>query len=336
MGPDPSAMPAARSLSTLASGPVSPGDLAVGGVEAPSARSWWGSFVRNRAAVSGLALLAVVGGASLAAPLLAAHDPLATDPLHALEGPSAAHLLGTDNLGRDILSRLLFGSRLSLGTAVLAAFLVGFVGLSVGLLAGLRGGWVDEVCMRLVDGLLAFPSLVLVLAVAGTLGGGLVSVLLGFAALAWAPYARLVRGLALQLRDQPFVEAARAIGASPLRIATRHVLPSVTGPVGILLSIEMGTFVLAVSGLSFLGVGAHPPDPEWGAMLNDGRRFLLSAPGLVLWPAAAITVVVVGFNLVAEGLRDVLDPRGQVSWRGLRRRTRVGDDAAVTRRGSGA
>ncbi len=271
----------------------------------------WRAIRRHRSAAVGLALIALFIVAAVFAPLVANHDPLAITP-DELEGPSRHHFLGTDGVGRDVFSRLVFGSRLSLGTAALAASVVLVVGVSVGLLAGLRGGWVDAVSMRVVDGLLIFPSLVLVLAIAGTLRGGLLSIVAGLAAVSWAPYARLVRGLVLQLRDRPFVEAARAVGATRWRIAVRHLLPNVAGPVVVLLTIEMGTFVLVVSGLSFLGVGAQPPSPEWGTMLSEGRRVLLTAPNQMLFPGAAITLVALGFNLVGEGIRDVLDPRGLV------------------------
>ena len=269
----------------------------------------WPRLRGDRSAMVGLAVVTGFLVVAVAAPLVATHDPLHADAAEALRGPSGAHLLGTDNVGRDVFSRLVFGSRLSLGTAVLAAFVVLTIGVSVGLLAGIRGGWVDSLCMRVVDGLLAFPSLILVLTIAGTLRGGLVSIVVGFAAVSWATYARLVRGLVLQLRERPFVEAARAVGATPLRIAVRHMLPNVLGPVVVLLTIEMGTFVLAVSGLSFLGVGAQPPAPEWGTMLSEGRRFLLSDPNLMLFPGVAITLVALGFNLLGEGLRDAVDPR---------------------------
>ena len=257
----------------------------------------------------GMAVLGTMAAVAVAAPVVAPFDPLAIDLGATLEGPSVSHLLGTDQLGRDVLSRVVYGSRLSLGTAALAALVVMTIGVSVGLLAGLRGGWVDGLCMRIVDGLLAFPSLVLVLAIAGTLDGGLLTIVVGFAAVSWATYARMVRGLVLQVRDRPFVEAARAMGASSLRVGWHHVMPNVIGPVLVLLSLEMGSVIAGVSALSFLGVGADPPAPEWGAMLNDGRDYLVSAPHLMIFPGAALTVAVLGCNLLGEGMRDVIDPK---------------------------
>lgn len=267
-------------------------------------------LVRDRVALVGLIIIMAFVVAALAAPVLAQHDPLAADPANALAGPSTAHPLGTDNLGRDLFARLLFGARLSLGAAAIAAVVVMTLGVSIGLLAGLQGGWLDGLIMRTVDGLLAFPNLVLALAIAGTLGGGLVSVMLALTAVWWASYARLVRGLVLQIRERPFVEAAEATGVSRAMIGVRHILPNVIPPVIVLLTIEMGSLILAVSALSFLGIGAQPPVPEWGAMINDARPFLFSDPQLMLLPGAAIFLVVLGFNLLGDGLRDVLDPKG--------------------------
>lgn len=275
----------------------------------PTEASAFGRLLRDRSAVAGLVLVGSFVGVAIAGPFVATHDPLKADPLRTLEGPGRSHLLGTDGLGRDVFSRLVFGSRLSLGTAVLAALVVVVIGMAVGLLAGVRGGWVDSLCMRVVDGLLAFPGLILVLAIAGTLEGGLFSIVLGMAAVSWATYARMVRGMVLQLRDRPYIEAARAAGASSTRVAVHHVLPNVVGPVVVLLTLEMGAFILAVSTLSFLGVGAQPPAPEWGTMLSEGRRFLLSSPNQMLFPGAAITLVVLGFNLLGEGVRDAMDPK---------------------------
>ncbi len=278
-------------------------------LEAASSPHFWGRLRRRRSAMVGLIVVAFFLVIAVAAPLVATHDPLTVDVRHVLEGPSRAHLLGTDDVGRDTFSRLVFGSRLSLGTALLAAFVVVTIGVSVGLLAGLGGGAIDAFSMRVVDMLLAFPSLIVVLAIACTLDGGLVSLVVAFAAVSWAPYARVARVLVLQLRHRPFVEAARALGASRIRVAVHHVLPNMLGPVVALLTVEMGTFVLAVSALSFLGVGAQPPAPEWGTMLDEGRRFLLSDQRLTILPGLAVTLVALGFNLLGEGIRDVLDPR---------------------------
>ncbi len=259
--------------------------------------------------MTGAAVIATMALLAVAAPLVAPFNPVDVDLAAKLEAPSFTHLFGTDEIGRDVFSRVLYGSRLSLGTAALAALVVMTIGVSVGLLAGLRGGWMDGLLMRIVDGLLAFPSLVLVLAIAGTLRGGLLTIVIAFAAVSWATFARMMRGLVLQLRDQPFVAAAHAIGASRLRVAWHHVLPNAIGPVLVLASLEMGSLIASVSALSFLGVGAQPPTAEWGAMLNQSRDYALSHPHLMIFPGAAITLAVLGFVLLGEGLRDVLDVR---------------------------
>ncbi|MDP8971448.1 MAG: ABC transporter permease subunit [Actinomycetota bacterium] len=266
---------------------------------------------RDRLSVTGLAVVAAFTLAAVAAPLLSGHEPTAVVPADRLLGPSLEHPLGTDPLGRDLLSRLLFGSRWSLGAAAIATVLVMTIGVSMGTVAGYYGGRLDAVVMRVVDMLLGFPSLVLALAIVGTLGPGIVNVMIGLVGVWWVDYARIVRGLVLALREREFVQAARAVGASDRHIMVRHVLPNVVPPVTVLATLEMGQLILAISGLSFLGLGAHPPTPELGAMLNDGRPFLFSAPQLMIYPGAAITLLVMGFNLLGDGLRDVLDPRLQ-------------------------
>jgi peptide/nickel transport system permease protein len=254
-------------------------------------------------------MLAAFALAAVAAPWLTAYDPAAANPALRLAPPSLAHPLGTDNLGRDLLSRLLFGSRWSLGTAAIATALIMTIGLAIGAVAGYYGGVVDDLIVLVIDVLLAFPSLVLALAIAGTLGPGIVNVMIGLVSVWWVGYARVVRGLVLAVRERQFVEAARCLGAADRRVLLRHVLPNVLPPVVVLATLEMGGLILAISGLSFLGLGAQPPTPEWGAMLNDGRAFLLGAPVLMIYPGLAISLVVIGFNLLGDGLRDVLDPR---------------------------
>jgi peptide/nickel transport system permease protein len=204
-----------------------------------------------------------------------------------------------------------FGSRWSLGTAALATVLVMTIGVAIGSVAGYYGGALDDLVGLVVDMLLAFPSLVLALAIAGMLGPGIVNVMIGLVSVWWVGYARVVRGLVLAVRERPFVEAARCLGAPDRRLILQHILPNVLPPVVVLATLEMGGIILAISGLSFLGLGAQPPTPEWGAMLNDGRPFLFSAPQLMIYPGLAISLVVIGFNLLGDGLRDVLDPRAR-------------------------
>ena len=245
---------------------------------------------------------------AVAAPVLSPADPTDVDAARRLLPPSADAPLGTDNLGRDIASRIMWGARLSLGTAALATTLILTIGVGLGLVSGYYGGLVDDLVMRVVDVILAFPALILALAIVGVLGPGIGSVMIGVVSVAWADYARVMRGLVLAARERQYVEAARATGTPNARILLRHLLPNVFPPIVVLASLEMGGLILAVSALSFLGLGAQPPTPEWGAMLNDGRAFIAAAPQLMIYPGLAISVVVVGFNLLGDGLRDVLDP----------------------------
>ncbi|MDP8929897.1 MAG: ABC transporter permease [Actinomycetota bacterium] len=265
-------------------------------------------ILEDRVAMLGLAIVLLFMIAAVAAPLLSPHDPLAISG-DRLEGPSLSHPLGTDALGRDFLSRLLHGARLSLGSAVLAAVLVMTIGLLGGTLAGFYGGLFDTVLMRVVDVILAFPGLILALAIAGLFRPGILPIMLGLVSVWWVRYARIIRGLVLAIREREFIASARSLGAGDLRIITRHVLPHVVSPLIVLITLEMGTLVLAISGLNFLGLGAQPPTPEWGAMLNEGRTYFLSAPRMVLVPGVAITLAVLGFNLVGDGIRDMLDPK---------------------------
>jgi peptide/nickel transport system permease protein len=265
-------------------------------------------LVGDRTALAGLVIVAVVLLAAIGAPLLAPHDPASQDVLNRLQSPSFAHPLGTDHLGRDELSRILYGAR----TSVLAALGIGaailLVGVLVGLVSALAGGFVDGLIMRIVDVVLAFPSLLLALAVVGTLGPGLLHLALAMIAVWWVDYARLVRGLVLGVKEHSFVEAARAQGAGPVRIALRHVLPNVASPVIVLATLQTARLLLGLASLSFLGLGVGPPTAEWGAMLSEGKDFLANAPQLMLWPGLAITITALGLNLLGDGLRDVLDP----------------------------
>jgi peptide/nickel transport system permease protein len=256
----------------------------------------------------GLAVLAGFVVLAALAPVIAPHDPLLISP-DRLTGPSWQHLLGTDMLGRDIFSRLLFGARLSLGSAAVAAVLVMTIGVVVGTVAGYRGGLVDSVLMRLVDLILAVPGLVLAFAIAGLFQPSLWAVLLGLVTVWWVGYARIVRSLVLSVRERQHVEAARALGAGGLGIIVRHILPNVVPSIIVLLTLRMGGLILAISGLNFLGLGAQPPTPEWGAMLNEARPYFPSSAHLMLAPGLAISLVVLSLNLLGDGLRDVLDPR---------------------------
>jgi peptide/nickel transport system permease protein len=265
-------------------------------------------LIKDRTALVGLVILAIVFAAAVAAPVIAPHNPHDQDVVNRYAPPSSEHLLGTDNLGRDNLSRLMYGARVSLFSALAVGVAILLIGISVGLLSGFVGGFIDGLLMRIVDVLLAFPSLLLALAITGMLGPGLFHLLIGMTAVWWTEYARVMRGLVLSMKERPFVESARALGLPAHRVALRHILPNIVSPVVVLGTLRTGQLLLALSALSFLGLGVQPPTAEWGAMLSEGQNYLASAPQLMLYPGVAITISALGFNLLGDGLRDVLDP----------------------------
>jgi peptide/nickel transport system permease protein len=256
-----------------------------------------------------LALIAVFALCALLAPVIAPYDPLAQDLAQRLRPPSPEHWLGTDSLGRDIASRILYGARISLIIGVVVVASAGVVGTVIGLIAGYAGGLVDEALMRLTEVFLAFPALILAMAIAGALGPSLTNAIIAIAAVTWAVYARLVRGQILSLRRREFVEAARAMGASRTRIVLRHLLPNALAPIMIQASFDLGSSIIAAAGLSFIGFGAQPPTPEWGVMISEGRNYISTQPWLSLFPGLAILFAVGSFNLLGDGLRDAFDPR---------------------------
>jgi peptide/nickel transport system permease protein len=267
-------------------------------------------ILRDPASLLGLLLVGLVFLAALFAPLLAPHDPEPVSLTERLLPPGGEYPLGTDGLGRCLYSRLLFGARLTLqySLTVLAVTLV--IGIPVGLLAGYCGGIIDSVIMRFVDIILAFPNLVLALVVVGILGPGLLNAMLALALVSWVGYARVVRGMVLSIKEKEYIAAARVCGSRGPALVRRHVLPNVLPPVAVLATLDLGKLILAISTLSFLGLGAQPPAPEWGAMINDARPFMQTFPRLMVIPGAAIAVTVLGFNLLGDGLRDALDPQG--------------------------
>ena len=279
-------------------------------------------LLHDRTAVVGLLVILVVCLAALLAPVVARHDPIQTDFSNRFASMSRSHPMGTDNVGRDVFSRILHGARLSLGMAVSATLGITLLGVILGLVAGLYGRLAETVIMRMVDVLLAMPTLILALVVVGLLGQGLRNLIVTIILVQWPRYARLVRGMTLKIREQEFVEAARAAGASRARIMVRHVAPNLLGPVVVFSTIDMGSTLLVVSGLSFLGFGVGPPTPEWGAMLAEARSFIDRAPGLLAWPGLSITLMVLAFNLAGDGLRDLLDPRTVEVTPGWERRLR--------------
>jgi peptide/nickel transport system permease protein len=267
------------------------------------------AFLRSPLSVLGLALMLVFGLSAALANVLAPADPVAQVLSERLQPPSPAHWLGTDQLGRDQLSRLLFGARISLAVGLVVVGTAGTFGTLVGLAAGYSAGPVDEVLMRLTDVFFAFPSLILAMAIAGALGPSLQNAMIAIAVVSWPVYARLVRSQVLSLRQREYVEAARSLGASPWRIVFGHILPNSLAPILVQASFDMGGAILAAAGLSFIGFGAQPPEPEWGVMISDGRNYVGTHAWLSLFPGLAILLTVAAFNLVGDGLRDALDPR---------------------------
>ena len=266
-------------------------------------------FRKETTALIGLAIIVVFVALAILAGLISPYPPLEQNISASLQAPSAAHLFGADKLGRDIFSRILHGARISLFTGLSVVVMAAGVGVLVGALAGYLGGWWDEAIMRLTDIFFAFPSLILAMSIAGALGPSLQNALIAVAVVSWPIYARLMRGQVLVLRDQEFVQAARAIGVGDAGILLRHILPNTLSPLLVQASFDMGGTILAVSGLSFIGFGAQPPTPEWGVMISEGRNYITAQWWLTFYPAMSMLLVVTGFNLVGDGLRDILDPR---------------------------
>ena len=243
------------------------------------------------------------------APYLAPQDPMDGNMRNVLQMPSAEHLLGTDKLGRDTLSRIICGTQVSLFMTICLVLLISVVGLAVGIVSGYFGGKIEMILMRVADMMLAFPGVVLAIAIAGILGGSVVNTILALLAVSWAKYARLVRSLVIKLRHSDFILAAQVNGTGTRDIVIRHILPNILPMVIITGAMDIGTMMMEIAGLSFLGFGAQPPTPEWGLMLNEGRQYIQTAPWLMIYPGLAIFIVVAIFNLWGDSLRDVLDPR---------------------------
>jgi peptide/nickel transport system permease protein len=286
-------------------------DEPASGLQARLGRSYlsWLSFRRNPLAIAGLGVVLALVLVAAAAPLLATHSPIAQDLAGRLQPPSAAHWLGTDEFGRDIYSRIVYGSRITLYIVGLVVILVGPVGLLIGTVAGYLGSWVDTVLMRITDIFLAFPRLILALALVSALGPGIENAIIAIAITAWPPYARIARAETLTVRSSDFIAAIRLQGASPARIIWGHIMPLCTSSLIVRLTLDMAGIILTAAGLGFLGLGAQPPLPEWGAMISSGRQYLLDQWWVATVPGIAILIVSLGFNLLGDGLRDVLDPK---------------------------
>lgn len=266
-------------------------------------------LLKNRGALIGLAILALLALMALSANLIAPFDPNAIAPLETLKAPSATHPFGTDQFGRDILSRIIFGARLSFQVGAIAVTIALVGGVLLGLLAGYYGRWVDAAISMLIDIMLAFPGILLALAIVAILGPSLFNLMVAVGISAVPSYTRLVRGAVLSIKSQTYVEAARVVGVSDAGIMFKHILPNVLAPVIVLATLGVGGAILTGASLSFLGLGAKPPTPEWGAMLSAGRNYLSLAWWITLFPGVAIMLTVLSINMFGDGLRDALDPR---------------------------
>ena len=271
----------------------------------------WRRFSANRLAVLGLGIIVLLILLAIFADQLAPYSPVIGDLRNARLLPaSAEHWLGTDDLGRDILSRIIYGSRLTLYVVILVAIIAAPIGLLIGTVAGYAGGWTDAILMRITDIFLAFPKLILALAFVAALGPGIENAVLAIAITSWPPYARIARAETMTVRNSDYIAAVRLMGASPLRIVVRHIMPLCISSLIVRVTLDMAGIILTAAGLGFLGLGAQPPLPEWGAMIASGRRFILDQWWVAAAPGAAILIVSLGFNLLGDGLRDALDPRG--------------------------
>ena len=259
--------------------------------------------------MAGMTLVALFALVAVGAPAFALQDPVAQDLVHRLSGPSVQHPFGRDSLGRDVYSRVVYGARISVMSGLGVVSVATVFGIAAGTTAGWIGGWWDELLMRATDMFLAFPSLILAMAISAILRPSLLNALVAIAVTSWPAYARLTRAQVLSLRARDYVEAARAQGATDLAIIAHHVIPNALAPLLVQATLDVGNIILISAGLSFIGFGAQPPTPEWGVMVSEGRTFLMDQWWVATFPAVAILALVLGFNLVGDGIRDVLDPR---------------------------
>jgi peptide/nickel transport system permease protein len=286
---------------------MEPGRESLG--EIRKARPFWKRAFRNVGAVLGIALLALVTLVGIFAPQISPYDPLAIDMSQKFQPPSGQHLFGTDELGRDMFSRVVIGTRISFQVAGEVLVIAGMIGIFLGILAGYRGGIVDEIIMRAADIFLAFPSFLLAMAIVAALGASIQNAILAIAIAWWPRYARLLRGQVLAVKNMPFVDAARSIGAGDLRVMLRHVLPNCLAPLVVQFTTDAGAAILNTSALSFVQLGARPPMPEWGLMISQGRNFIVNYWWIPTFPGLAIALAVGGFMFLGDGLRDLWDPQ---------------------------
>ncbi|HPO57538.1 MAG TPA: ABC transporter permease [Anaerolineaceae bacterium] len=301
-------------MATTTTPKAAPASMALSGAQRRRARLL--SDLKNSpTAIFGIAVIILVALAAILAPVLTPYDPVSTDlltrlkPPVPLKGSDPAHLLGTDALGRDILTRLVYGARVSLLVGIVSVMISGAIGVSLGLMTGYFGGWFDDIVMRLADIQLAFPFILLMMAVMAVIGPGLRNLIMVLGVTGWVTYARLARGQVLSLREKEFIEAARSIGAGHMRIIFRHILPNALGPIIVIASFAVASTIISEATLSFLGLGVKPTTPTWGMMLSEGREYVRQAWWLTTLPGLCIAITVLGINLLGDWLRDVLDPR---------------------------
>jgi ABC-type dipeptide/oligopeptide/nickel transport system permease subunit len=269
----------------------------------------WRRFRRNKGAVFGLGVFLAIVFMALFADLISPYNPLIQNYARIMEGPSVDHWLGTDSFGRDMLSRIIHGARIALIVGILAVLLALVVGVTLGLISGYYGGFIDTVIMRVMDGLFAFPILILAIALMAVMGFGVRNVIIAVAVVSIAPFARVTRGDVLAVREEPYIEAARLAGIGNTAIIFRHVLPNVLAPIIVQGALRVSAAIITEAGLSFLGLGPQPPTPVWGSMIAEGRNFIIMAPHISTFPGIALMLAVVGLNLFGDGLRDTLDPK---------------------------
>lgn len=272
-------------------------------------RDAWQTLLGNRFALAGGALVLLLILIAAAAPLVAPYDPVTQDYDHLLEGPSLSHPMGTDNFGRDILSRIIYGGRISLTVGFVGTGMGVLIGVIIGILSGFYGGLIDGFFMRLLDIQLAFPGLLLAITIVAVLGVGTINVIIAIGIFSIPVFARVLRGSIMALKESDFVLAAHAVGVGDRRLMFVHLLPNAVAPVIVIATLRLGTAILTAASLSFLGLGIRPPSPEWGAMLSDGRQFIQNAPWVAIFPGVAILLIVLALNLFGDGLRDAIDPK---------------------------
>lgn len=272
-------------------------------------KTFWKRLSRNKAAIIGGFIILFIILVGIFGPVILKTDPNAQDIINKLQPPSKVHWFGTDNFGRDIFTRVVYGTKLTLYVGFLSVIIGGVIGVVLGIVAGYYGGVIDTIIMRVMDVLLAFPGILLALAIVSVLGGSLTNVIIAVGIFSIPAFSRIVRGSTLQVKKLEYIDAVRALGATDLRIIFKHILPNILSPIIVQVTMRVATAILTASGLAFLGLGAQPPTPEWGLMLSDGRAYMHNASHMVLFPGMMIVIVVLAFNIFGDGLRDALDPK---------------------------